>query len=111
MSATATSCRFARADEQYSTLIIWNTIVHEQVGNNTEAVFLNIYDAYYQCHICNNLLSSVWWYQEFLYTQKAANAIMVKDPWFSPREKILVPSSADKWAVTVLDLPSPKEAP
>lgn len=36
---------------------------------------------------------------------------MVKDSWFSPREKTLVPSSADKWAVTVLDLPPPMEAP
>lgn len=46
--------------------------------------------------------------------QKAANAIMVKDsqlPSNSSLEKTIAPSSGDKWAVTALNLASPKEAP
>lgn len=46
--------------------------------------------------------------------QKAANAITEKDSWLpsnSSPEKTIAPSSGDKWAVTVLGLASPKEAP
>lgn len=46
--------------------------------------------------------------------QKAANAIMVKDsqlPSNSSLETTIAPSRGDKWAVTLLGLVSPKEAP
>lgn len=114
MSATATSCRFARADEQYSTSMIWNTCPwasgKQYCGSILEYLWcLLSVPQMQQSPEFSLMISRVPWYMK-----KAANAIRVKDPWLpsnSSLEKTIAPSSGNKWAVTVLGLALPKEAP